>query len=121
MPADALRRTYARLGASDKVVHMRRIITSLFELTHHCYGYRRMRAALARQQVFISEKVVRPLINEESWLFPLRRRRCGSYPGEVGPAPKNVIDPRLPDLISDDRSIRWIDSSLLVPRGVAAS
>jgi hypothetical protein len=34
------------------------VIANIFELNHRCYGYRRIRAALGRQQVFISVKVV---------------------------------------------------------------
>ncbi len=69
------------------------MLTSLFELNHRCYGYRRMRAALARQQVFISEKVVRRLMKEERLAIPnARRRRYGSYLGEIGPAPDNLIN-----------------------------
>ena len=52
----------ARLRVSDKFADVRRTITSIFELNHRCYGYRRIRAALGRQQVFISEKVVQRLM-----------------------------------------------------------
>lgn len=40
---------------------MRRAIANIFELNHRCYRYRRIPAALGRQQVFLSEKVVRRL------------------------------------------------------------
>jgi hypothetical protein len=33
----------ARLRVSDKFADLRRVLTSLFELNHRCYGYRRMR------------------------------------------------------------------------------
>jgi putative transposase len=110
---DALRQTYAlselfaelelarssyfyhrvRLRASDKFADLRRDITSLFALNHRCYGYRRIRAALARQQIFISEKVVRRLMKQEHLAVPtVRRRRYGSYLGEISPAPQNLIN-----------------------------
>ncbi len=44
----------ARLRVSDKYDGVRRAITDIFELNHRCYGYRRIRAALCRRQVFIS-------------------------------------------------------------------
>ena len=83
----------ARLLAADKYAGVRRVITDIFELNHRCYGYRRRRAALGRQQVFISEKVVRSLMRQEGLAAATtRRRRYGSYLGEIGPAPENLID-----------------------------
>jgi transposase InsO family protein/transposase-like protein len=83
----------ARLRASDKFADLRRVITGLFELNHRCYGYRRIWAALARQQVFISEKVVRRLMKQERLAVPTaRRRRYSSYLGEICPAPHNLIN-----------------------------
>ena len=83
----------ARLRVSDKLAHVRHAITVLFERNHRCYGYRRIRAALARQQVFLSEKVVRRLMRQEHLAVQMaRRRRYGSYLGEISPAPENLID-----------------------------
>ncbi|MGF6917867.1 transposase InsO family protein/transposase-like protein [Paraburkholderia sp. 40] len=83
----------ARLRVSDKFADVRRTITSIFELNHRCYGYRRIRAALGRQQVFISEKVVRRLMKQERLAAATtRRRRYGSYLGEISPAPENLIN-----------------------------
>jgi transposase InsO family protein len=65
----------------------------IFECNHRCYGYRRIRAALSRQQVFISEKVVRRLMRQEGLAAATtRRRRYGSYRGEISPAPENLIN-----------------------------
>jgi len=110
---DALRQTYAlselfaelelarssyfyhrvRLRVSDKFADLRRDITSLFALNHRCYGYRRIRAALTRQKIYISEKIVRRLMKQEHLVVPtVRRRRYGSYLGEISPAPKNLIN-----------------------------
>jgi transposase-like protein len=95
MLVDALRQTYAlpellaalglarscyfyhraRLLAADKHAGVRRIITDIFELNHHCYGYRHIRAALGRQQVFISKKVVRRLMRQEGLAAATTRRR----------------------------------------------
>jgi transposase InsO family protein/transposase-like protein len=83
----------ARLRISDKFADVRRAITSIFELNHRCYGYRRIRAALGRQQVFISENVVRRLMKQERLATTTtRRRRYGSYLGEISPAPENLIN-----------------------------
>jgi transposase InsO family protein len=71
----------------------RRVIVDIFESNCRCYGYRRIRAALSRQQVFISEKVVRRLMRQEGLAAATtRRRRYGSYRGEITPAPENLIN-----------------------------
>ena len=113
MLVDALKQTYAlpellavlglarssyfyhrtRLLVADKHADARRVIADIFELNHRCYGYRRIRAALGRQQVFISEKVVRRLMRQEGLAAATtRRRRYGSYRGEIGLAPENLIN-----------------------------
>ena len=52
-----------------------------------------MHATLAKQSVTISEKVVRRLMKQES-LVPVvrKRRRYGSYMGEISPAPDNPLN-----------------------------
>ena len=83
----------ARLLVADKHAVARRVIADIFELNHRCYGYRRIRAALIRQQVFVSEKVVRRLMRQEGLAaVTTRRRRYGSYYGEISPAPENLIN-----------------------------
>ena len=57
------------------------------------YGYRRMQASLARQRLCLSEKIVRRLMKEESLVAVTRkRRRYGSYLGEISPAPENLLN-----------------------------
>ncbi|WP_420954738.1 IS3 family transposase [Burkholderia gladioli] len=83
----------ARLLLADKYAGVRGVITDIFELNYRCYGYRRIRAALGKQQVFISEKVVRRLMRQEGLAASsARRRRYGSYQGEIGPAPENLVN-----------------------------
>ena len=83
----------ARLLLADKYAGARRVIADIFELNHRCYGYRRMRAALRRQELVISEKVVRRLMKQEGLAAAMsRRRRYRSYGGEIGPAPENLIN-----------------------------
>ena len=83
----------ARLEAADKYVEVRRAMTDIFESNYRCYGYRRMHATLTRQSLNISEKVVRRLMKQES-LVPVarKRRRYGSYMGEISPAPDNLLN-----------------------------
>jgi putative transposase len=81
------------LRRPDKYAEARLAITDVFECNHRCYGYRRMRAALGRQQVCLSAKVVRRLMRQDGLIVATpRRRRYGSYLGEISPAPENLIN-----------------------------
>ena len=83
----------ARLRGPDKYANARIAITDVFQSNHRCYGYRRMRAALGRRQLHISEKVVQRLIKQECLVVAAnKRRQYGSYLGEISPAPDNLID-----------------------------
>lgn len=83
----------ARLNSSDRYKDVRRTITEIFERNHRCYGYRRVRATLRRLSVNVSEKVVQRLMKQERLVVPKpKRRRYGSYLGEISPAADNVIN-----------------------------
>ena len=83
----------ARLGLGDKYAAVRGVMADIFESNYRCYGSRRMHATLARQSVTISEKVVRRLMKQESLVPVIRkRRRYGSYMGEISPAPENLVN-----------------------------
>lgn len=52
-----------------------------------------MRAALGRRQLHLSEKVVPRLMKQEGLSVPARKkRRYGSYLGEISPAPDNLLN-----------------------------
>jgi len=83
----------ARVKVADKYLALRQTITDIFELNHRCYGYRRLQASLARQCVTISEKVVQRLMKQRSLVVSKpKRRRYGSYLGEISLAPENLIN-----------------------------
>ena len=83
----------AQLRRSDKYADIRIAIKDVFQSNHRCYGYRRMRAALGRRRLHISEKVVLRLMKQECLIVGVnRRRRYGSYLGEISPAPENIIN-----------------------------
>jgi len=83
----------ARLEVADKYVEVRRAMTDIFERNYCCYGYRRMHASLTRQRVHISEKVVQRLMKQECLVAVTgKRRRYGSYMGEISPAPNNLLN-----------------------------
>jgi len=83
----------ARLRLGDQYAGLRQTITDLFEVNHHCYGYRRIHSALARQDVCISEKVVRRLMKQEQLIVDtVKRRRYSAYAGESNAAPENLLN-----------------------------
>ncbi len=83
----------AQLRNADKYAEVRLAITEIFECNHRCYGYRRMRAALSRRHAFISEKVVQRLMKQECLVVAAnKKRRYGSYLGEISPAPENLLN-----------------------------
>ena len=82
-----------RLRRPDKYADARVAMTDIFQSNHRCYGYRRMRAALGRRHLHISEKVVQRLMKQERLVVAAnKKRRYGSYLGEISPAPDNLIN-----------------------------
>lgn len=83
----------SRLEVTDKYAEVRQAMTDIFERNYRCYGYRRVHASLSDQAVKISEKVVRRLMKQECLVAATRkRRRYGSYMGEISPAPENLLN-----------------------------
>jgi putative transposase len=77
----------------DKYADVRQAMTEVFERNYRCYGYRRIHACLSDQSVNISEKVVRRLMKQECLVAATsKRRRYGSYMGEISPAPDNLLN-----------------------------
>ncbi|CAM8636184.1 Integrase, catalytic core [Comamonadaceae bacterium] len=96
----------ARLNGTDKYADARIAIADVFQSNHRFYGYRRMRAALSRRQLHISEKVVQRLMKQECLVVAAnRRRRYGSYLGEISPAPENLIHR---DFQADSPNEKWL-------------
>ena len=83
----------ARLEVADKYLEVRRAMTDIFERNYRCYGYRRMQASMSAQCVNVSEKVVQRRMKQECLIAVTRkRRRYGSYMGEISPAPDNLLN-----------------------------
>ena len=83
----------ARLEVADKYADVRQAMTDIFERNYRCYGYRRIHACLSDQSLNISEKVVRRLMKQQCLIAATsKRRRYGSYMGEISPAPDNVLN-----------------------------
>lgn len=96
----------AQLRRVDKYADARLAMTEVFECNQRCYGYRRMRAALGRRHLHISEKVVQRLMKQERLVVAAnKRRRYGSYLGEISPAPENLINR---DFRADTPNEKWL-------------
>lgn len=80
-----------RLG--DRYADVRSQLAEIFEKNRRCYGYRRMHGSLRQICIYLSEKVVRRLMKQENLIAATpKRRRYGSYMGEISPAPENLIN-----------------------------
>ena len=96
----------ARLEVADKYAEVRQAMTDIFERNYRCYGYRRIHASLSDQSVNISEKVVRRLMKQECLVAATsKRRRYGSYMGEISPAPDNLLNR---DFSADAPNEKWL-------------
>ena len=81
-----------RLQLQDKYESVRRKIQEILKENHSCYGYRRVKAVLAREGLNISEKLVRRLMREEGLQArQKRRRRYASFQGDLEPLVPNLL------------------------------
>ena len=96
----------ARLQVADKYADIREAMTDIFERNYRCYRYRRIQACLSDQSVNISEKVVRHLMKQECLVAAkAKRRRYGSYMGQISPAPDNLLNR---DFSADAPNEKWL-------------
>jgi len=96
----------ARLQSPEKYGQLRSAITELFEANKRCYGYRRIRIALRRRGLSVSEKIIRRIMSEEDLTaLRTRRRAYSSYRGEISPAVDNVVDR---DFHADAPNTKWL-------------
>ena len=96
----------ARLKMSDKYADVRQAMTDIFERNYRCYGYRRIHASLSDRSLSISEKVIRRLMKQECLVAATsKRRRYGSYMGEISPAPDNLLNR---DFSADAPNEKWL-------------
>ncbi len=95
-----------RLRSPEKYRQVRSAITDLFEANKRRYGYRRIRVALKRTGLSVSEKIVRRIMGEEGLtVLRVRRRTYSSYKGEISPAVDNVVDR---DFHAEAPNTKWL-------------
>lgn len=81
------------ISKGDKYANDRQLIQSLFMENYQCYGYRRIKGALAAKGVIRSEKVVRRLMRQGG-LRPYFKRRAkyNAFKGDPSPAVPNIVN-----------------------------
>lgn len=86
--------SYAILKAvPDKYTLLRVRVIELFTENKGRYGYRRIHALLKRENIIVSEKVIRRIMKEEQLVVKIKRtRKYNSYQGEISPAVDNLIN-----------------------------
>ena len=77
----------------DKYTLLRVRVIELFTENKGRYGYRRIHALLKRENIIVSEKVIRRIMKEEQLIVKIKRtRKYNSYQGEISPAVDNLIN-----------------------------
>jgi transposase InsO family protein/transposase-like protein len=76
----------------DKYIEVRKRILELFNENKGRYGYRRIYGLLKRENITVSEKVIRRIMQEENLIvITKKRRKYSSYKGEITPSVPNLI------------------------------
>ena len=96
----------AVLNAPDKYTDLRAKIRAVFDDSSSRYGYRRIHSALKNDELTVSEKVIRRIMQEEKLIVPnVKRKKYNSYKGEITPAVPNVIER---DFHAEQPNIKWL-------------
>ena len=101
----------------DKYAKLRQRIRELFEENNKAYGYRRIHALLAQENIHISEKVVRRIMfKSDLMVVGKKRRRYSSYKGEEMPAADNLIER---NFHADAPNVKWLTdiTEFAIPAG----
>lgn len=90
----------------DKYNDIRSMIRALFYENKQRYGYRRIYGLLKREDIIVSEKVIRQIMREEELIVnSKRRRKYNSYQGEISPSVPNKIER---DFHADKPNQKWL-------------
>ena len=96
----------AALNTPDKYVGIRAKIRAVFDGSSSRYGYRRIHCSLKNEEIIVSEKVIRRLMQEEKLFVPnIKRKKYNSYKGEITPAVPNLIER---DFHAEQPNMKWL-------------
>jgi transposase InsO family protein/transposase-like protein len=85
---------------------LRQHIRELFKNNGGRYGYRRIHALLRREELFVSEKVIRHIMIEADLVVVCKKKRkYSSYQGDVSLATANLIER---DFHADAPNVKWL-------------
>ena len=80
------------LRGPDKYASVRKRIWDIFLASSKRYSYRRIHCSLKNEGIFVSEKVVRAIMREESLVFPFfKMKKYSSYVVELTPAVPKLV------------------------------
>lgn len=105
------------LEGADKYVEARVYIKKLFDENCARYGYRRIHGLLSRENIILSEKVVRRIMSEENLIvYQKKSRKFNSYKGEDMPSAVNEIER---DFHADQPNEKWLTdiTEFAIPAG----
>lgn len=81
------------LNKKDKYEYIRKVIKDIFTENYCSYGYRRIYGILKRNNIVVSEKVIRRIMHEEGLFVSITlQKKYSSYKGEISPEVPNVIE-----------------------------
>ena len=96
----------AILRRHDKYESLKVKITEIHTESRKTYGYRRIKAELDKENIRVSEKVVRRLMRElELSVQQAHHAKYNSYKGEISPAVENLLNR---DFKADKPNEKWL-------------
>ena len=82
----------SKIQKKDKYEYLRIRIKEIFAENYCSYGYRRIYGLLKRENIFVSEKVVRRIMREEElFVYVSKQKKYSSYKGEISPEVPNLL------------------------------
>lgn len=96
----------AVMKVPDKYSEVRKKIKAAFDGSASRYGYRRIHSSLKNEEITVSEKVIRRIMQEDKLVVPnIKRKKYNSYKGEITPAVPNVIER---DFSAEQPNMKWL-------------
>lgn len=101
----------------DKYAIVRDKVKKIFDDSGMSYGYRRIYTGLKNEEIVISEKVIRKLMNDGSLcVLRAKSRKYSSYEGEISPEVDNIINR---NFHADAPNEKWLTdiTEFIIPAG----
>ena len=105
------------ISRKDKYENLRTRIKGLYEENKKRYGYRRIHASLKRENMVISEKIIRRIMRAEGLIVKIKKTaKYNSYAGEITPAVPNKLKG---DFTATKPNAKWLTdiTEFAIPSG----